>query len=299
MEIFDLAIAYKWIYDKEFTSLIEQIFQKDGLKTFIIGEHNLYEISQRLKEKKLGFKAFFDRASDEDYNFVEITKILHRKKTHLFNPSHIVEKVIDKSIMHDVLQNAGIQVPYTVIIPPFEKRKTVSIPEKEFEKLGTPFIIKPAYYSGGGDSVNTNATTIADVINARMHYTDDSFLVQKKIYPKIIENRRAWFRPFYAFGHTIPTWWDDQTHLYSIMTQNDIRKYRLQKILTITKKIAELSRLDYFTTEIAQDGKGEFFVIDYVNDQCDMRLQHHHYDGVPEEIVVKFIEHMRDKVKAL
>jgi hypothetical protein len=43
--------------------------------------------------------------------------------------------------------------------------------------------------------------------------------------------------------------------------------------------------LDFFTTEIAVDGKGDFFVIDYANDQPDMRKQSKFKDGVPDRIV--------------
>lgn len=39
--------------------------------------------------------------------------------------------------------------------------------------------------------------------------------------------------------------------------------------------------------------KNKFVVVDYVNDQCDMRLQSLHQDGVPDEIVHKIINNLK------
>ena len=39
--------------------------------------------------------------------------------------------------------------------------------------------------------------------------------------------------------------------------------------------------------------KNKFVVIDYVNDQCDMRLKSLHPDGVPDEVVLEIINNLR------
>lgn len=57
--------------------------------------------------------------------------------------------------------------------------------------------------------------------------------------------------------------------------------------------------MDYFSSEIALTKKNRFVLIDYVNDQCDMRLKSIHPDGVPDSIVIQFIEQMKQKVLAL
>ncbi|HPN39195.1 MAG TPA: hypothetical protein PL041_12410, partial [Melioribacteraceae bacterium] len=94
-------------------------------------------------------------------------------------------------------------------------------------------------------------------------------------------------------------WWNDLTDIYDILAEEEIERYNLHKLLTITKKIAKISGLDYFSTEIALSTDGEFYVIDYLNDQCDMRFQSIHPDGVPDIIVNKFIDNLGEKVKKL
>jgi hypothetical protein len=49
--------------------------------------------------------------------------------------------------------------------------------------------------------------------------------------------------------------------------------------------ISRLCGLDLFSTEIAITQADQFMVVDYVNDQIDLRLQSKAYEGVPDVIV--------------
>ena len=85
MEIFDLAIAYKWKYDIDFVNLIETTFQDAGLSTFVVGVHNNGEVYDRIISKTLHFNFFLDRASDEDESFEPLAKLIQSKKTRIIN----------------------------------------------------------------------------------------------------------------------------------------------------------------------------------------------------------------------
>ncbi len=120
--------------------------------------------------------------------------------------------------------------------------------------------------------------------------------LQEKIYPLIIDHHRAWFRCFWAFGKPIPVWWDDQTHIYTELTQEQIEKFNLKPLKRLIKKIADITELDFFSTEIVLTPENKFIVIDYVNDQCDMRLKTKHYDGVPDKVVNQIINNMKNEI---
>ena len=74
MYTYDLAIAYKWKYDKEFVELIDNSFHRNGLKHGH-GKFNLFEVIDLTKKNKISFK-LCDRASDEDLEFIPLTKLL-------------------------------------------------------------------------------------------------------------------------------------------------------------------------------------------------------------------------------
>lgn len=299
MRIFDLAIAYKWIYDIEFIELTEAIFQEEGLSTFIISDFNRDEVIKYLENGDIHFKAYLDRASDVDLSFEPISKLLQARKCFLINPHHKTEKAIDKSRMHEILLNEPIDLPETILLPSYKDHKHLPICEEDLESLGNPFIIKPSYFTGGGEGVIENGEDLQQIQEQRQANHDDKYLVQQKIYPHYFGKNRAWFRVFWAFGSVIPTWWDDQTHIYNRLTPAQIKRFDLQKLISITKRIAAITHLDYFSSEIAVTKEKKFYLIDYVNDQCDFRLKSQHPDGVPDEVVTGIIKSMKDRIELL
>jgi hypothetical protein len=56
------------------------------------------------------------------------------------------------------------------------------------------------------------------------------------------------------------------------------------------RTIARVSRVRFFSTEIARDVRGRLVVIDYVNEICDMRLRSLHPDGVPDAVVARIAD---------
>lgn len=292
MNTFDLAIAYVWEFDVEFINSVEDYFKQNGLTTYVISSHNIAETTEKVKNKELNFISYLDRASDVDDTFSELAKILTRKKIRIFNPYKNVEHAIDKATMHLEFITAGLNVPYSIIIPPHSQAEEIFISLDDLEILGRPFIIKPCNTTGGGIGVVTGAETLKEVLSARLKHSEDKYLIQENIHPTLVDGKRAWFRCFWAFGKPICVWWDDQTHIYSNLSSDEIENFKLKKLFSITRTIHKLTELDFFSTEIALTTKNKFVVIDYVNDQCDMRLKSLHPDGVPDEIVYQIIKNL-------
>lgn len=292
MEVYDLALAYLWEYDKEFIRRIEEKFQAAGLSTYIISQYNIDEVHYNVLNKKIHFNFFLDRAWDVDERYESLGKILTRRKCVLFNPYKNVLHAIDKASMHLELISAGLHVPYSIIIPPHREKEYLFISLEDLAMLGRPFIIKPCNTTGGGVGVVTGAETLKEILDERITNSGDKYILQQKIYPKILDGKRAWFRSFWAFGKPIPVWWDDRTHIYETITPLEYDLYKLKKLKQITRQIAEMISLDFFSTEIVLTDEGNFLVIDYVNDQCDMRLKSLHYDGIPDIISNEIIKSM-------
>ncbi len=298
-KIFDLAISYEWEFDTDFVNLIEYKLQSAGFTTYVIMKYNLQETIEKLSNKEISFIAYLDRAGDVDEDFAPLTNLLIKKKTYLINPYSKIVNFINKAKMHNLLLRNKINVPFTIILPSLKSKQDTVISLKEWEFLGKPFVIKPAFYTGGKEGVIVNANSLFEVLEERKKLPDDRYLIQKKIYPKYLDGKRAWFRVIWAFGEAIPAWWNDLTDIYQVLTDEEIEHYDLYKLIIITKKIAAISQIDYFSTEIALAEDNEFYVIDYLNDQCDMRFQSKFSDGVPDSIVHKFIDKLGEKVRKL
>lgn len=290
----DLIIAWDWEFDAEFIRRFEKTAIEHGLKILSVNPSNLGEVQEKIKKEKLLFKALLDRASDTSGVFDPlIDKIIFSGAKTLNEASNAI-RAMDKATMHLEFLSRGIDVPYTIILSPSDDVNNIK--EKDLKQLGRPFIIKPSR-GGGGYGVVVGAENLGDIMAARRQFAEDKYLLQEKVVPIILGEHRAYFRVFYVCGKIVPCWWDDNTHIFTVLDEKDEKKYHLEKLRTNAKTIAEISRLDFFSTEICVTDKGRFVVVDYVNDPCDMRPKSIYVDGVPDDVMQYIINEIIHYVK--
>ena len=281
-QFYDLGIAWEWEYDKDFIDILIASCREQGVSTLVINPANVNEITARSFKQKLFFRYFLDRGSDARQEFEPLARLVAGGPCRVLNHYRHLQKCLDKATMHLEFLTAGLNVPYTIILSPFNQEPEIKI--TDLARLGRSFIIKPAM-GAGGTGVVVGAETLADILKARQNQYDQKFLLQEKIEPAVLDDSRAWFRVYYLPGRTFLTWWNDITHIYRLVTFREEQEFFLSPMRAIITKIAKISQLDFFSAEIALTRGGRFVVVDYVNDICDMRLQTQHADGVPDRIV--------------
>ena len=303
-QTYDLAIAWNWEYDYGFIGYVREVACRNDITVLEIRNENVEEIFNLLRKEKIHFRYFLDRASDEDEMFQPLARYVlkqfrscERYAPHPINLYDLRIIAADKATMHLEFLTHNIEVPYTIIISPYNHKNEVELSLSELAKLNRPFIIKPANTTGGGIGVVIGAETLKEVIDARQSHKNDKYLLQETITPTILVEHRAWFRVFYAFGEIIPSWWNDITHIYSLILDEEERRLGLGQLRIITERIHTICQLEFFSTELAFTADGRCVAVDYVNEMCDMRLQSQFSDGVPDIIVQRIVARMMECVK--
>ncbi len=297
---YDLAVSIDWEYDWDFVRLLEEQAHRKKLKTYVIWPGNLEEVQKALELQELRFRFLVDRASDTSPEFHPIQLLVREHGGEVLETLEELEWAKDKATMHLEFIDKGLNTPYTIILPPYDSHEDCFLSVEDLSNLGRTFFIKPANTTGGGVGVVHGAETLQDVLMARQHYQQDKYLLQERVVPLEKDGYRFWFRGYYACGLVQCAWWNDQNHLYRELTREEIRRYRLRPLFKIVEKIAEISRLSLFSTEIALTEKGKFIVVDYVNESCDMRIQSKAFDGIPDKIVhnmaMQIVKYIRRKL---
>jgi len=293
------GIAWNWEHDQDFVKLLDRSCLNAGLSCYLVGPHNLQQTFLEVQNNERRFRHFLDRASDEDPRFLQLNQLLQSRGTKFINAQHHYQRSIDKANIHGELLAHGLQLPLTIILPPYETEPNFD--PRVIEPLAKPFVVKPAK-GGGGFGVMIGATRPDDVIQTRAKFRNQRFLVQQRIEPQIVAGRRAWFRVYHICGQIIPCWWDDATHRYGVVTPAENTKVNVNELSRIVRVIAEVSQLDFFSSEITLDKDERYVVVDYVNDPCDMRPQSRHFDGVPDTImriiITAIVEHIKNQFAA-
>jgi hypothetical protein len=294
-----LAVAWDWEYDIEFISILQRFAASRNLEFYSVSHQNLDATLERLSAGDLHFLAFMDRASDTDERFLPLSRLLRAKSILHLNPVDMMKHASDKATMHLEFLTHGIDVPFTIIISPYNTLQEVELSLSDLAQLGRPFIIKPANTTGGGVGVIMGAETLKDVLESRQHHKNDKYLLQQEIRPTAMDGHQAWFRVFSVFDRTFPCWWDPQTHCHHPLRGRDIRAHCLEGLVVVTRKIREICKLDFFSTEIAITSEKRFVAVDYVNEICDMRLQSQHVDGVPDVVVQAICRTIVERVREI
>ena len=289
MKEYDLALTW----DKNpclFTNILQDDCKKKGLSFLWVTFDEARQIIKDLESNRTRIKVLLDTEAtyDEDGDlYARLSYAVKDSGGVVINDPDRTRMAVDKAVMYYEIKGSGIPTPYTVVARNWEPT-TFKLTEEEKGKLKKPFIIKPGCGWGHRGVVYNAKGTVREIAEARNFDRGDNFLLQEKIYPVTLEDKRAWFRVFHVFDKIIPCWWNDISSGYQQVTGEEFKKYKLTPLVRISAKIAGLSRMSWFSTEIAIDKKEDklrFVSIDHVNDQCDMEARSESKDGVPDNIV--------------
>ena len=281
MTRYDLCLTWSWKYDADFVRLLETACQAHHLTLLPVTLETFEEVLPKLVSGELSFAAHFE-FSAHDPRFEPVDRWAREHNLYRINPPEMGDWAEDKATMHLELISAGVYTPYTVIISPYNEQAV--LPWIDLTPFKGRFVIKPSY-GGGGEGVILNATLLEQVEQARHQFPELKYLLQEQVEARELDGRGAWFRLIYCAGQQYPCWWDIHTHVYTPVTTDEIARFEMGPLREITARIARVCKLDFFSTEIAHTSDGRWVVVDYVNDQIDLRPQSTAADGVPDAIL--------------
>jgi len=281
MQSFDLCLSWYWLYDCDFAHFIEEACAARQLALLQVTPANLLQVTTDLYSGNITFHALLDRSAD-DPRFEPIRRFALETGKRRINPVELSHWSEDKATMHLELIQAGLQTPYTIILAPFVAQPV--LPPINLAPLGSCFVLKPAV-GGGGEGVRMNISSLQEIQTARLEFPEQKYLIQEQMEAAIVGGRQAWFRIFHVAGVDIPCWWHPVTHVYSVVTREQDLQLGLGALRDIAARIAQVCKLDWFSTEIVLTSCGRFVVVDYVNDGIDTRIQSKATDGAPDAVM--------------
>lgn len=300
MEIFDFGVGFPAIDEGNvfFVNCLKADCGARGMKFIFIDAKSLDNLTGEIKNGNFKLKFYLDMASetfDPKDAYLKFNYVLKDSGTRIVADPDDVKVAADKAVTHFNLVRAGIPVPFTILIRGGEPNRQLT--GEETEKLGHPFIIKPALgYGQRGVKIATQGTMFEDIAEARKVKMGDNFLAQEFIEPKEINRTPAWFRLYHTFGEIIPCWWNPNAHTYRQVTRREVDEHELLPMIHIAAEIARITRIDWFSCEVAINKKNnEFIAIDYMNDQCWINPQSKFNEGVPDCVIIRIAERIVEK----
>lgn len=285
--VYDFAMTHKLDTDDFFIHRVQFHAARLRLNFFLIEPNWVEAFSQKYEQGEIWVKVLLNMHS-EHHNPVEpfskLVALAASRKTQVIDPPDIALAAFDKARFHPRLLGTGVHAPFTVIVSKAQL-SAFRLSDEQREALGSPFVIKPSL-GYGRKGVIIDATSEADLAKSVAAWPDSDYLLQRRMSPQMIGDWPAYFRVYFAFGNVWSNWWNCYTDRSRPLESGEGAKLGLGALETIVKKLAEVSGMRFFSTEILLTSEGEFVVIDYINDQCHMLSQSSNPDiGVPDTVV--------------
>ncbi len=287
MRTYDLVMTHKLDADDFFIQRIQQHCAERGLNFFLIEPLWVDEFLDKFRQEKIWARVLLNLHSEHhqpEDPYHRLVKLAAERKTEVIDPPAISQAAFDKARLQPGLHAAGFNLPFTLIVPR-QRIGELKLEGLDLANLGMPFVVKPAM-GYGKRGVILNATGKPDLERCVSEWPDANYLLQRLVVPRQFEQGPAYFRIFHAFGFVWCCWWNCYTDQYRSVTESEIEQFKLNPLREISARLATLTGMRFFSTEVAIMESGEFVLIDYVNDQCHMLAQSANPQmGVPNEVV--------------
>ncbi len=219
--------------DDLFVNTLESECKLYRLSFILVERSSVNVLDSKVQNGTLRIKFLLDMASDifdTKNKFNHFIYTLKDSGSKVVDDPDDIKHSADKSIAHfDLLKN-NVPVPFTVVIRQWEP--TFVLTEEEKEKLGLPFIIKPATgYARKGVRIIGKSHSLEEMEEVRNKCHCNDYLLQKLIKPDVLDGSPAWFRIFHIFGEITPCWWNPKTRIYHQVTLKDMDQYKLLPII--------------------------------------------------------------------
>ena len=279
------------------TRMLHEAMSPYALSLLVANKKNVAQLTQAYRAGRDVPLVYLDLCSAIHPEFGELLRAASGAGAYTIGQPEHLQVWTYKARAQKRLEEAGLPVPPTVLFTANDKSRDLTHEEREL--LGEKCVIKPSW-GVAGKGVMANVKPTADVIeSARQFDPKDDYLVQRMIKWGKFGSRTAYLRGYNVLGARTLLWWAPETKLYDLLTWDDLREHDLLGAVELIDRMARLTGMDYFSSEIAiTDGVDQprFVLIDYCNDQCDMNPVSAQADGPPDEWVKWVCDRMAEFV---
>lgn len=286
--VFDLAMTHKLDSDGFFIHRVQEHCAAAGLDFFLIEPLWAEAYLAALERGDLRTRVLLNMHSehhDPQDLYHRLVLAAHHAGTQVIDPPDLAQAAFDKGRLHPRLIKAAIPTPHTLVVER-DAVDSLKLSAADIESLGTPFVIKPGMGYGRKGLV-LDAIDASDLARSVALFPDARYLLQHKAVPAVhTDGEPLYFRAFFVFGTVSITWWNCFTDRYRLATPEEIAQLELSRLEDVSRRLAELTGMRFFSSEMLFEDSGELLVIDYINDQCHMLCQSADPQrGVPDVLV--------------
>src|SRR6185503_10175940 len=185
---YDFVMTHKLDADDLFIHRVQQYCAEARLNFFLIEPLWVAGFLDALVGRQLWPRVLLNMHSehhDPHDIFHRVVQTASELGTHVIDPPDRAIAAFDKARLHPKLAAAGIDVPFTIIVPSAQLPGFKLI-DDDREALGSPFVIKPAM-GYGRKGVIVDAKDESDLARSAAGWPGGDYLLQRRIIPRDLD----------------------------------------------------------------------------------------------------------------
>jgi hypothetical protein len=299
--VYDVVMTHNLDADEFFIHCVQRRCAERSLSFFLIEPVWVEAFHEALRADRVWARVLLNLHSEHhlpEDRFHRLVRMAGERGVQVVDPLEVALPAFDKARLHPRLVEAGFEVPDTLIVSREEARDG-QLDAARLALLGSPFVIKPAM-GYGRRGVILDAVGAEDLERSVAAWPDAHYLLQRLESVAELDGQPAYFRVFHVFGSIWSCWWNCHTDGYRRVTDEEERTHGLAVLGDLVRRVAALTGMRFFSSEIAMSAPGRFVLIDYVNDQCHMLSQGANPRmGVPNTVVAEIAGRLVDAAEGL
>jgi len=284
---YDIVLSSQLSNYDFFAHRMRELCGQMDLTFFLADDVWAHEFLDKLKTREIAVRALLDLTANQTDSADVYTRLACEVKEQggvVIDDPELTAFSANKAKLHKLLVQHEVPAPETVIVAGSEVER-FRITKEIRKRVGVPFVVKPAQGDSGA-GVIVDATSEYDLKMSQAQAPDsDAFLIQQQLKMQPLGEHMGWFRLYHICREVIPCWWNPETHEYEMVSPAQVKRYNLQPLRRITRKVARVSGMKKFSSEICLHEDGRFYAVDYVNAVPDLNPRSLHANGVPDETV--------------
>ena len=255
---YELGLNWAGRKDNIFTQEIARMARRYRIRWVCVPKLNSDKFRRGVEKGSIKIGVFLNTQADGvnlESPIMLLCRSLKAHNTLVVEDPDDVKNYADKGFQLSCLQRAGLPVPKHYVIDDWKGNKPPTGISKNIT-LDSKWVARSAVGMNRQLFVISEARSMTKALVKAGFKPGTRILIHRNYAPLVEGNRELRFKVWYLFGHIVPCWYQRGVATPEILRTGDISFPFLGQLINIMPRIAEITLLDWFVTELVVVSKG-------------------------------------------
>jgi hypothetical protein len=251
-------LGFNWATERStpFTDTVAECARRQRVSVLRVGRQELDSARRRVERGRARVGVFLNTQADgtnQNSASMLLCRAIKARGGLVVEDPDDAPVYANRGLQLEYMQRAGIGVPRHVVVDNWQPDKP-AFSTRIRAGLGRAWMAVPAQGLDRRGTVVSAARNVSPVLARSGFKAGQRIVVLRHDEPRVENDRELRFRAWYFFGQVVVAWRRRNAATFERLSREDARDDRFATIVSVVRKGAELTGLDWFMTELIVTG---------------------------------------------